>query len=444
MKKAIFLSVCFSLVSPCAAEIIIVDPNGSADFDNIQDAVYYAWDGDVVEVRPGTYDEHITFAGKAITVTGTAPDDPDVVAATVISDSGLYPDTRTVVFEWSEDSNSVLTGFTIKDGGIGCYGTSPTITKNVIMDCFAENENGGAIYGVGNACPTISYNIIKNNRVYAAQVGLQVSFGGGAISGCHGSIHHNIIMGNYVKAISLAGELSIDLKLAARGGGIHDCTGPIVNNVIAGNGVESIAIIGYDIPNTCVSLGVGGGLSDCNGVVKNNIIAHNSALEGGGIYGQCQNSYNTFFNNSAFTFAGGASPGIGDVSQNPFFVDEGTWGQWSTWTSEDLHLKSGAGRWDPNTQTWVNDDVNSPCIDDGDPCDPIGFEPNPNGAKINVGAYGGTAEASKSPSGIVRPVCAEYLPTDFNRDCRIDFRDLAVFALTWLECNLDPRDTCWQ
>jgi hypothetical protein len=426
-------------VSPCAADIFIVDPNGSADFDNIQDAVYYALDGDTVMVRPGTYNEHVTFAGKAITVTGTAPDDPNVVSATIIRGPG---EGRTVIFEWSEDSNSVLTGFTITSQGIGCYAASPTITKNVIRDCLAENQNGGAIYGMGNACPIISYNIIRDNHVDARQVGLQVSFGGGAISGCHGSIHNNIVMGNRVDVGIQAGELYFDLRLAARGGGIHDCTGPLVNNVIAGNHVACVVVIGFDNPVTCESLGVGGGLSDCNGIVKNNIFAHNTALEGGGIYGSCQNSYNTFFSNSAFAFGGGASPGIGDVSRNPFFVDKGIGGNGSTWTSEDVHLKSGAGRWDPNSQDWVYDDVNSPCIDAGDPCDPIVFEPEPNGARINVGAYGGTGQASKSPSAIVRPVCIEYLPTDVNRDCIVDFRDLALLGLTWLECNIDPPRTC--
>ena len=65
----------------------------------------------------------------------------------------------------------------------------------------------------------------------------------------------------------------------------------------------------------------------------------------------------------------------------------------------DYHLKCQAGRWDPNTGTWVKDDVTSPCIDAGDPNSPVGGEPAPNGGRINMGAYGGTAEASKSPSG---------------------------------------------
>ena len=31
----------------------------------------------------------------------------------------------------------------------------------------------------------------------------------------------------------------------------------------------------------------------------------------------------------------------------------------------DFHVKSQAGRWDPNTQRWVKDDVTSSCIHAG-------------------------------------------------------------------------------
>ena len=42
-------------------------------------------------------------------------------------------------------------------------------------------------------------------------------------------------------------------------------------------------------------------------------------------------------------------------------------------------------------------DATSPCIDAGDPSTLVGLEPLPNGDIINLGAYGGTSEASKSP-----------------------------------------------
>jgi hypothetical protein len=70
------------------------------------------------------------------------------------------------------------------------------------------------------------------------------------------------------------------------------------------------------------------------------------------------------------------------------------------WISGDYHLKSEAGYWDPNSERWITDMVTSPCIDIGDPNSPVAYEPYPNGIIINMGAYGGTEQASKSPSGL--------------------------------------------
>jgi hypothetical protein len=62
----------------------------------------------------------------------------------------------------------------------------------------------------------------------------------------------------------------------------------------------------------------------------------------------------------------------------------------------DYHLQSQGGRWDGQTGQWVSDGATSPCIDAGDPAVPAAREPAPNGGIVNLGAYGGTAEASMS------------------------------------------------
>jgi hypothetical protein len=116
--------------------------------------------------------------------------------------------------------------------------------------------------------------------------------------------------------------------------------------------------------------------------------------------------------------------GEGNIDADPFFADV---------NNGDYHLKSQAGRWEPNSQTWVQDEVTSPCIDAGDMNSPIGLEPFPNGGRINMGAYGGTAEASKSYFG--EPVCETIVAGDINGDCRIDFKDFAIMAFHWLEDN---------
>jgi len=87
----------------------------------------------------------------------------------------------------------------------------------------------------------------------------------------------------------------------------------------------------------------------------------------------------------------GGHDGEGNIDVDPLFADPG---------AGDYHLKSQAGRWDPATESWVIDDVNSPCIDAGNPDHPdaAAFEPDPSGGRVNMGAYGGTPEASKSTS----------------------------------------------
>ena len=84
----------------------------------------------------------------------------------------------------------------------------------------------------------------------------------------------------------------------------------------------------------------------------------------------------------------GGWEGEGNIDVDPLFVDA---------DNGDYHLKSQAGRYDATNQTWVIDDVTSPCIDAGDPNSEVVDEPVPNGDRINMGAYGGTVEASKSP-----------------------------------------------
>jgi len=74
---------------------------------------------------------------------------------------------------------------------------------------------------------------------------------------------------------------------------------------------------------------------------------------------------------------------------------------------------------------WVVDDETSPCIDGGDPTTNPMDEPNPNGGKVNIGAYGGTGQASKSE----RPWPN---PCDINQDGRVDIWDFAEMSGNWL------------
>lgn len=102
-------------------------------------------------------------------------------------------------------------------------------------------------------------------------------------------------------------------------------------------------------------------------------------------------------------------PGVHNTTAGPLFAAVGRWVDRSnpqrvlgpeyagaTCSMGDYHLQSHAGRWDARERVWMLDGLTSPLIDGGDPNAPIGSEPVPNGGIIDMGAYGGTAEASKS------------------------------------------------
>ena len=114
--------------------------------------------------------------------------------------------------------------------------------------------------------------------------------------------------------------------------------------------------------------------------------------------------------------------GAGNIHADPIFADP---------NNGDYHVNSQAGRWEPGKQAWIMDNVTSPCIDAGDPMSPIGLEPFPNGGRVNMGAYGGTAEASKSYFG--EPPCETIIAGDINGDCKVDFSDFSIMTLHWLQ-----------
>ena len=114
--------------------------NVPSDQASIQAGINAANNGDTVLVAPGTYYENIDFKGKAITVTSSAG------AATTIIDGGAAPGLATVSFQSHELRNSVLSGFTIQNGG----------------NQTASSRGGGGVY-VANTGPTILNNIITKN-----------------------------------------------------------------------------------------------------------------------------------------------------------------------------------------------------------------------------------------------------------------------------------------
>lgn len=165
MKNLIFSISFLLLVTACQAKTITVDDDAPADFETIQAAINASRDGDAIIVSPGTYtgpgNRDIDFKGKTITVRSTDPNDPDIIAATIIDCNGTEDEQHSgFFFARNESRNSVLAGLTItngfakRGGAIYCFSSSPTIT-----DCMLV-KNGG--YAGGGICCEAANPILIN------------------------------------------------------------------------------------------------------------------------------------------------------------------------------------------------------------------------------------------------------------------------------------------
>lgn len=220
-------------------------------FGVIKLAIYSAAEGDVVTIPPGTYNENIEFMGKSITLKSEAGPEHTII------DGG---DGTVVSFVSGEDENTILDGFTIKNGssGIYCLNSSPTIMNSIIIENGFQQPTGGGI-----------------------QVGTDA----------------------HPKLINL---LIIDNNADKKGGGVYGGPGSgadIVNCTITGNsaGESGGAVCGYQM--TALSL-------------MNTIIWDNEAPEGPGIHIDSDTSPVV-----ACSDVQGGWPGIGNIDLDPRFID---------------------------------------------------------------------------------------------------------------------------
>ena len=410
MKKTVAVFIWLLFAIPCQARIITVDDDGPADFNNIQAAIDNANNEDEIEVAPGTYYEAIIFNGEAIrgkAIRLYSSGGPDV---TTIDGTGFDHVVKCISIE---NANIILEGFTITGGdangllsedreGGGMYNhySSPTVINCTFSGNTAQRHGGGMYNHLSH--PIVSNCTFSGNTAE--------SMGGGMLNyQCSPIVTHCIFTGNNTKR--------------SDGGGMFNFRGSpkIINCTFSGN------MAGDD------------GGAFCN-FESSPVLIHCI------LWGNKPDERMSFFATVTYSDVEGGTGnswfGTGCIDVDPCFVGPGYWDQNGTpedanddfWVDGDYHLKSQAGRWDPDGQTWVQDNSTSPCIDTGDPLSPIGLEPFPNGGFINMGAYGGADVASKSYFG--RPVCETIVAGDINGDCKINFWDFRLMALHWLQVPL--------
>jgi parallel beta-helix repeat protein len=367
----------------------------------------------------------------------------------------------------------------IGGGMLNYMGSNPTMANCVFSANYSDGSAGGVLNDQ-NSSPMFAYCTFSGNTS---------ENNGGGITNYHNS-NPTLINCRFIS--NTAGphgggmyNLDVDPNLtnctfignrAMYGGamlntGVSNVT--IFNCTFTGNSAEAIGGGMWNHLDSNITLinclfsensaGLKGGGMICgansNSTLKNCTFSRNSGQYGGG---GIQNDSNYELNLAncilwdningeiegsaivSYSDVEGGWPGLGNIDIDPCFVDA---------NNGDYHLKSQAGRWDPNSKSWVKDDVTSPCIDSGNPGCPEVNEPLPNGNRINMGAYGGTAEASKSPEywrsiadltndWIVDSndlkVFADYwlqtgecIPSDFDRSRSVDFNDFAIFGGQW-------------
>ena len=229
--------------------------------------------------------------------------------------------------------------------------SNPTIDHCLIANNHAEY--GGAIMLTDDSEAVITNNRIVDNSADVLGAGILIYYFGG------GKIANNIIAHNNSSII---------------GGGVANWLGypSITNNTIVQNRPSGLYLDITPFYPWEPEYGLD---------VSNNIIWQNEIYMEEGFDSE---EYEIRYNDIQSGWEGD-----GNIDVDPMFADA---------ENGDYHLKSQAGHWDPASDSWVVDESTSPCIDAGAPPPQgrVGDEPAPNGNRINMGAYGGTTQASKS------------------------------------------------
>ena len=136
----------------------------------IQAGIDAAVDGDEVLVAEGEYFETIDLLGKAITVRGTDPSNPDIVAATIIDGAGLG--TSGITCGSGEGADTIISGLTITGGNpelgggmSNTNGSSPTVINCTFTDNHAVGgaARGGGMYNDASN-PTVTNCTFSSNE----------------------------------------------------------------------------------------------------------------------------------------------------------------------------------------------------------------------------------------------------------------------------------------
>ncbi len=296
IAAALLASLVTNILSPSAADsgrILLVCPRGCA-YSSINAALSLARSGDLIQVGPGIYMEHIMLR-PGVTIRGEGKNVSIITGAdadTVVRAYGAAIRRDTVL-----EGVTIIAGKSFTGGGIDIRGgASPVIRNNLITanNAGSSESYGGGIFISGGSPWIIGNTFTKNHS----------SYGGGAIAVWDGSTA--VIESNYFE----------DNKADQYGGGLNITR-------------SSPTITGNTIISNRAVYGGGVDMFESSPEFANNIIRQNIANAlGGGVYlrnGSAPSIFaNSFLTNTAYYYGGGLymDRSTASVSGNTFQYNE--------------------------------------------------------------------------------------------------------------------------
>lgn len=312
------------------------------------------------------------------TRTSAPPDQPMV-------GGGIYAENANI----SILDNLIRNNTSGRGGGVAVIGGSVIIRGNTVEGNVGVDDHGGGLYIAATAAD-IAYNRIAGNEIGRA---LGYGWGGGVIIfnvGTTAALSYNEITANYAPTIGSGVFIDEGAQAVMEHELVYAnaCTelggvGVYVDGEGNGGAGSTLIILQSTIADHDCATAVGG---NAIYVEQDSLVSvQNSILWGNGSDDVATDDTSVL--NVVSTLSGEVVPGPGNLSVDPLFADA---------ANHDYHLRSTVGRWDAAADVWVQDAEQSPAIDAGDPATPFDAEPMPNGGRVNLGAYGNTAQASQS------------------------------------------------
>ena len=275
-----------------------------------------------------------------------------------------------------------------RGGGIDITGREALVLRNRIEANLGHSDHGGGLYV---STPTAN---VRDNAILSNEIGVTVGYGwgGGALiagEGITAAFQGNVYTDNYAPSIGsgifwdegAVGTMKNELLFRNRctqddrqGTAIYVDGGAAPSMVDA----ENITVADHLCANTSATGGAIHLEADSGITLRNSILWGNTREFGS----------DGSATSNAVEYSITAEAGTGNFLQDPRFANP---------AGDDYHLRSTGGRFTPGG--WIADAQHSPAIDAGDPVSDYSLETSPNGGRINLGAYGNTAEASRSVGG---------------------------------------------